>query len=125
MNARFNPQAEDLQRLQVGPIGPHLQGFAALVSQQGYCNVNGWLKIRLVAKLSRWLHQRRIPLNELNEARITAFLNKRWKRLARHSGDQITMTLLLRHLRQAKVVAPPPCPMAVILTSWSWSIRGS
>jgi site-specific recombinase XerD len=108
MNARFNPQAEDLQRLQVGPIGPHLQGFAALVSQQGYCNVNGWLKIRLVAKLSRWLHQRRIPLNELNEARITAFLNKRWKRLARHSGDQITMTLLLRHLRQAKVVAPPP-----------------
>jgi hypothetical protein len=47
MNARFNPQAEDLQRLQVGPIGPHLQSFAALVSQQGYCNVNGWLKIRL------------------------------------------------------------------------------
>jgi len=108
MNDRFNPQAEDLQRLQVGPIGPQLQSFAALVSQQGYCNVNGWLKIRLVAKLSRWLHQRRIPLNELNEARITAFLNARWKRLARHSGDQITMTLLLRHLRQAKVVAPPP-----------------
>jgi integrase len=108
MNARFNPQAEDLQRLQAGPIGPHLQSFAALVSQQGYCNVNGWLKIRLVAKLSRWLHQRRIPLNELNEARIAAFFNARWKRLARHSGDQITMTLLLRHLRQAKVVAPPP-----------------
>lgn len=108
MNARFNPQAEDLQRLQVGPIGPHLQSFAALVSQQGYCSVNGWLKIRLVAKLSRWLHQRRIPLNELNEARIAVFLNARWQHLARHSGDQITMTLLLRHLRQAKVVAPPP-----------------
>lgn len=108
MNARFNPQAEDLQRLQVGPIGPHLQSFAALVSQQGYCNVNGWLKIRLVAKLSRWLHQRQIPLNLLNEARIAAFLNSRWKHLASHCGDQITMTLLLRHLRQAKVVAPPP-----------------
>jgi hypothetical protein len=27
MNARFNPQAEDLQRLQVGPIGPHLQAL--------------------------------------------------------------------------------------------------
>lgn len=107
MNARFNPQAEDLERLQVGPIGPHLQSFAVLVSQQGYCNVNGWLKIRLVAKLSRWLHQRRIPLNELNESRIAAFLNARWKRLARHSGDQITMTLLLQHLRKIKVVAPP------------------
>jgi site-specific recombinase XerD len=97
-----------LQRLQVGPIGPHLRSFAALVSQQGYCNMNGWLKIRLVAKLSRWLHQRRVSLNELNEARIATFLNARWKRLARHSGDQITMTLLLRHLRKANVVAPPP-----------------
>jgi hypothetical protein len=28
---RFSPRAEDLQRLQVGPIGPHLQSFAALV----------------------------------------------------------------------------------------------
>lgn len=108
MNARFNPQAEDLQCLQVGPIGPHLQSFAALVSHQGYCNMNGWLKMRLVAKLSGWLHQRRFPLNELNEARVAAFLNARWKRLTRHSGDQQTMTLLLRHLRQAKVVAPPP-----------------
>ena len=70
MNARFNPQAEDLQHLQVGPIGPHLQSFAALVTQQGYCNMNGWLKIWLVAKLSRWLHRRRIPLNKLNEAWI-------------------------------------------------------
>jgi hypothetical protein len=34
MNARFNPQAEDLKRLQVGPIGPYLQSFAALVSHQ-------------------------------------------------------------------------------------------
>ena len=108
MNARFNPQAEDLQRLQVGPIGPRLQSFAALVTRQGYCNVNGWLKIRLVAKLSRWLHRRRVPLNELNEARIAAFLKARWKRLASHCGDQITMTLLLRHLRETKVVPPPP-----------------
>jgi hypothetical protein len=29
MNARFNPHAEDLQRLQIGPIGPHLHSFAA------------------------------------------------------------------------------------------------
>jgi len=108
MNALFNPQAKDLQRLQVGPIGPHLQSFAAVVSQQGYCNVNGWLKMRLVAKLSGWLHQRRMRLNELNEACVARFLNARWKRLARHSGDQQTMTLLLQHLRQAELVAPPP-----------------
>jgi hypothetical protein len=34
---RFRPRSEDLQHLRVGPIGPHLENFAALVSQQGYC----------------------------------------------------------------------------------------
>lgn len=107
MIARFNPQTKDLQRFQVGPIGPHLQSFADAVARQGYCDVNGWLKIRLVAKLSRWLQQRRISLDQLNEAQVAAFFNARWKHLARHVGDQITMTFLLRHLRQIKVLPPP------------------
>jgi hypothetical protein len=97
MIVRFNPCSEDLQRLQVGPIGPHLRGFAALVTKQNYCNVTGWLKVRLVAKFSRWLQRHRITLKELNEARIDRFLHTRWKRLARHVGDRITMDLLLRY----------------------------
>jgi hypothetical protein len=108
MIARFDPRPEDLQRLQVGPIGPHLPNFAALVAGQGYCSVTGWLKVRLVARFSRWLEQHRVPLNDVNETRIDAFFKARWKRLKRHVGDQTTMALLLRHLRQAKVVAPPP-----------------
>jgi hypothetical protein len=109
MIARFDPRPEDLQRLRVGPIGPHLPSFAALVSQQGYCSVTGWLKVRLVTKLSRWLQQHRVPFSELNETQIAAFLNARWKRLKRHVGDQTTMALLLRHLRQANFIGfwPP------------------
>jgi len=57
MLARFDPRPEDLQHLQVGPIGPHLPNFAALVTRKGYCSVAGWLKVRLVARLSRWLEQ--------------------------------------------------------------------
>jgi hypothetical protein len=108
MMVRFSPRLEDLQRLQVCPIGPPLPSFATLVAQQGYCSVTGWLKVRLVAKLSRWLKQHRVPLNKSNETQIAAFFNARWKRLQRHVGDQTTMALLLRHLRQANVVAPPP-----------------
>jgi integrase len=108
MIVRFSPRPEDLQRLQVGPIGPHLPSFATLVAQQGYCSVTGWLKVRLVAKLSRWLQQYRVPLSELNETQIATFFNARWRRLKQHVGDQTTMALLLRHLRQANVVASPP-----------------
>ena len=108
MIARFDPRSEDLQRLQVGPIGPHLPSFAALISQQGYCNVTGWLKVRLIARLSPWLQQRRVALRELNETQIATFLAARWN-LKRHVGDQTTMMLLLRHLRRLKVMpAPPP-----------------
>jgi site-specific recombinase XerD len=81
-----------------------------LVSQQGYCRVTGWLKLRLVFKLSRWLDQRHLALRELDEARIEAFLKARRKRLARCVGDRATMDLLLRYLRELKVVAPPPDP---------------
>ena len=34
MIVRFSPRPEDLERLQVGPIGPHLPSFATLVSQR-------------------------------------------------------------------------------------------
>jgi hypothetical protein len=72
MIVRFSPCPEDLLRLQVGPIGPHLPSFATVVSQQGYCSVIGWLKLRLVAKLSRWVQQQRVPLSELNETQIAS-----------------------------------------------------
>jgi hypothetical protein len=107
MIARFCPCSEELRRLEVGPIGPHLKGFADLISQQGYCRANGWLKVRLASALSRWLHRRHIVLTQLNEALTTAFLNARWKRVPGRAGERATMTLLLRHLRQAEVIAPP------------------
>src|SRR5439155_18304609 len=59
-------------------------------------------------KLSRWMQQHRVPLSELNERQIAAFFKARWKRLKRHVGDQTTTALLLRHLRQARVLSPPP-----------------
>jgi site-specific recombinase XerD len=107
-NACFRPSAQKLRRFEVGPIGPHLQRFAALVSQQGYCSVAGWVKVRFVADFSRWLGRRRIPLKELNERHVTAFLRDRWKSLGRRWGERKTMALLLRHLRQANLVATSP-----------------
>jgi len=109
MMVRFSSCAKDLRPLEVGPIGPHLKGFADLVSQQGYCRVNGRLKVRLVSALSLWLHRRHIVLAQLNERVTTAFLSARWRRIAERAGDRSTMTLLLWHLRQADLV-PPPTP---------------
>ena len=36
MIVHFDPKAEELRHLQVGPLGPHIESFAALPSRQGY-----------------------------------------------------------------------------------------
>src|SRR6266446_1676420 len=100
----FDPQPEELRSLHIGPLAPHIESFASLLSEQGYCRDNGWQKIKLVADLSRWLQQRHIKLKQLEEGRAAAFLRARWKRVSRQSGDQITMSQLLRHLRRSQAI---------------------
>ncbi len=126
MIVRFSPRPEDLQRLQVGPIGPHLPSFATLVSQQGYCSVTGWLKVRLVAKLSRWLQQHQVPLSELNETQVAAFFKARWKRLKRHVGELNGGTITSSKEQVSEVAVrecmPAPVPAGTLLFSFKLSI---
>lgn len=35
MRVHFDPKAEELRHLQIGPLGPHVESFAALLSRQG------------------------------------------------------------------------------------------
>jgi len=35
MMVRFDPKAEELRHLRVGPLGPHVESFAALLSRLG------------------------------------------------------------------------------------------
>jgi integrase/recombinase XerD len=109
MIIRFDPAPEELQRYYVGPVGPHVKSFAALISQLGYCQANGWQKIELAADLSRWLERMRIRLRQLDERQTDIFLQARWERVSWRSGDQATMSQLLRHLRQSHVI-PIPAP---------------
>lgn len=116
MTYRFGPGSGDLRPLQVGPLAPHMESFGALLSRRGYCHQSRWGKIRLVADLSRWMERRRIAPRQLDELQVAAFLNTRWRRVPHRSGDQATMALLLRHLRQSDVtpVASRPAPRSDI-----------
>jgi integrase/recombinase XerD len=106
MLVRFEPQPERLRRFLAGPLGPHIEGFAALISQQGYRPAVGWRKIYLVAELSRWLERRRVTLKDLEERQIGAFLQARWRRVSKRCGE-ITLMALLRHLRESHVIRAP------------------
>ena len=110
MLVRFQPQPERLHRFLVGPLGPYIEGFAALLSQRGHSPAVGWRKIWLVAELSRWLERRHIGLKLLEERHINGFLQARWKRVSKRSGEA-TMIALLQHLREAHAIqTPAPTP---------------
>ena len=107
-NVCFRPPPQKLRRFEVGPVSPHLQSFAALVAQQGYCRLVGWRKVRLVAAFSQWLGRRHVPLKELNERHVTTFLSGRGKHTGDRCGNGKTLALLLHHLRRANLVATSP-----------------
>ena len=110
MSKQFRPHRKTLELLQSGPIGAHLESFAALFVQQRYSRQAGWRKIRLVADLSQWMLQKHFGLKELDEQRTTKFLRWRWKRIVRQGGDQCTLAVLLRHLREKDIIPPPAVP---------------
>jgi len=104
MIVRFDPKPEELRDFHVGPLGPHIGSFAALISQQGYSRDKGWHKVKLVADLSHWLQRKQVKLKQLNKARTDAFLRGRWSRMSKQSGDQLTMSQLLECLRQSRAI---------------------
>lgn len=110
MLVHFEPPPERLRRFFVGPLGPHIESFANLLTQQGYRPAVGWRKIYLVARLSRWLERKNVTLKDLEERHITAFLHARWKRVSKRCGEA-TLMALLQHLRESQVTrasAPKP-----------------
>jgi len=119
--------SQNLQSLEAGPLAPHLGSFAALLVQQRYCHVTGWNKLRLVAALSNWMVQTKLRLKDLSEQRVAKFLEWRWRRVVRRSGDKCTLALLLLHLRQLDVVPPqtPPSltPVDVIERAYGRYLR--
>ena len=101
---RFKLGLAELNRFRCGPLGPHLDGFARLLSEQGYSSQVGMQKIRLVAFLSRWLEERHIAVQKLDEQRVADFLKSRKQPLRRHRQVQHTLTQLLQHFRRSKII---------------------
>jgi site-specific recombinase XerD len=109
--------------LRHGPLGPHVKDYARLLASQGYPLFTGRWKLRLVAKLSRWLSRRRFGLHQLDEDRIAGFLKGRKKDVER-GGAGRTMMQLLQFLRRNKIirsrfVAVDTGPIEQILKNYS------
>lgn len=104
----FQLSSTEMNRFRCGPLGPHLDHFASLLSEHGHSAQVGMQKIRLAAFLSHWLEQKQIGIQDLDERRIADFLRARRKPLLRHRQVQHTLTQLLEHLRRSRIISEQP-----------------
>ncbi len=96
-----------LEHLHKGPLAPHIDRFAAFLSEQGYAESTSKEKLRLVVGLSYWLHRRQLGVNDLDEQKAGKFLKQRHKDGCVRRGNAETLLQLIRYLRDAGIVPVP------------------
>jgi site-specific recombinase XerD len=96
----------------VGPLTPHLEGFAAHLGDEGYTNSVLHTKCTLARELNRWLARHNFAVVDFDEARLRAFIADRRRRLGGHvrRNDAPTARQLLGYLRSLGCV-PGPVPI--------------
>ena len=114
MVERYCDSSARAQRLRVGPLAPHIDGFAALLTQEGYAQVSVRGKLQLLDKLSRWLKRRKLQAADLGEQLLSLFLTCR-RRSGPRRGDAATCRQLLGFLRGLDCI--PIAPKQIDTTS--------
>lgn len=88
-----------------GPLCAYIPGFVALLGRRGYSRACIHYRLCLLRVADRWMRQRQMGIESLNEERIQRFLRNR--RDSKQRGEHATLRSFLKHLREAKVVGPP------------------
>ena len=99
-----------LSQVPEGPLAPWLEGFAEVLSGQGYARWSIKNKIRLAASFSRWLGQEEIDPDRVNSEHPAQYLRYRAQHLASHDGAQSTLRHFLDYLRIEAVIPADTFP---------------
>lgn len=99
-----------IERLRQGPLSAHLDAYAAAVAEQGYALQSIRQQIVVIADFSRWLEQKRLAVQALDNQIVDRFLRFRQRHQRVRRGDPKALQRLLTMLRQKGVVQPHQPP---------------
>jgi site-specific recombinase XerD len=109
---RFFDFSKTIDRMRQGPLGEHVDAFAAMLLKQGFPRSTGRFQIRVVADFSRWLARRRIPVANINASVVERYGADYQRKFAFWSHRPPVLNRFLGMLNQMGVT-PIPEPIAI------------
>ncbi len=99
-------QPKNLRHLHQGPLGAHLDVFAARLRKEGHCQQSGWRILRVVGDYSRWLARKGLSLPDVGEDTVEQYQRFRRRYRSPFCSDRPALLRLLAVLREVDVIAP-------------------
>ena len=104
----FFSRAETLRTLQEGPFGAYIRLFSDRLLREGHSKQSAGNNFRAVRNFSRWMLQKKLGLDVLNEQLAEQYLQLCCRRGKLFRQDHSTLRRLLAVLREAGAIAPKP-----------------
>jgi site-specific recombinase XerD len=92
-----------IDRLRQGPLAGHIDLLAARLATHGYSRVHSRIQLRLVGHFNRWLEQKHLTAEQLDEDVIELYRRYLKRRKRVRSEDVCTLVRLLDLLREQGV----------------------
>ena len=121
---RFFRNPQTIRQKRQGPLGPYIDDFAQLLSDQGYTRECGRQRLRLVAEFSHWLWSRHLTVRDITVTSVKRFLRSRALRQPVGPGSATCLKAFLELLYRNGVMAAPistvrKTPVAKVLGEFS------
>jgi integrase/recombinase XerD len=109
---QFFKNPETLLRLHEGPLGPYIESFAKLLTDQNYAQCSARLSLRLVANFSRWLEQQRVTVKDIVPEHVKQYFKEYTQQYRSIRGHAFTLQRFLDFLCQQGVIPKKTTPRA-------------
>jgi site-specific recombinase XerD len=97
-----------LERLRVGPLAQYFDPYLARIEEEGFSPSSVPCQAYAIARFSKWLQEKHIPLGDLNGTTVRAFLNRDPGVVHRPEPETIhRLVAILRDLGVLKVELAP------------------
>ena len=98
---------KNLRHLHKGPLGGHLDLFAARLLKEGHCQQSGWRNLRVAGDYSRWLARKGVELRDVSERTVEQYHRFRQRHRHPYCSDRPALQRFLSVLREFDLIPPP------------------